>query len=164
MNVWIIAHAWEYSLWEIQVLIRGYSLFDRPCWTLCRQCLPLCPRESVVDWSVLNFCVRGSSPTCRAFMLPSLKSPKSHAYVIFIHQRLWNCIFVLISYLNPYSQGRAGTTSMGVKGMMIDRRDLNPGRWRWGRILIHNATTATFQWWKTYAIHFLHRVYLKWIP
>ena len=30
-------------------------------------------------------------------------------------------IFVLISNLNPYSQGRAGTTSMGVKGMLIDR-------------------------------------------
>ena len=70
-------------------------------------------------------------------------------------------IFVLISNLNPYSQGRAGTTSMGVKGMMLDRRDLNPGRWRSGLILIHYATTATSQRLKIYAIHFLHRWYLK---
>ena len=45
------------------------------------------------------------------------------SYGILIHQILWNYIFVLISNLNPCSQGRADTTSMRVKGMM-DQRDL----------------------------------------
>ena len=36
---------------------------------------------------------------------------------------------MLISNLNPCSQGRAGATSMGVNGVM-DRRDVSPGRWR----------------------------------
>ena len=59
----------------------------------------------------------------------SLKSPNSHANGMLIRWRLWNYIFVPISRLNPYFQGLAGTTSMGVKGMRIDRRDLNPGHW-----------------------------------
>ena len=81
------------------------------------------------------------------------------SYGILIHLSLWNYIFVLISNLNPCSQGCAGTTSMGVKGMMMDRRDLNPGRWRF--IIIHYAIVATSKLLKTYAKHLLHRVYLK---
>ena len=68
---------------------------------------------------------------------------------------------MLISNFNPCSQGYAGTTSMGVKSITMDRRDLNPGRWRSGITVIHYATAATSQWLKTYAIHFIHRVYLK---
>ena len=45
--------------------------------------------------------------------------------------------------------------------MMMVRRDFSPGCWRSGLILIHYATTATSQQLKTYAVHFLHRVYLK---
>ena len=65
------------------------------------------------------------------------------SYGILIHKRLWNYIFVLIWNVNPCSQGRAGTTSMAVKGMMMDWRDLNLGRWLSGLIVIHNATAAT---------------------
>ena len=51
-----------------------------------------------------------------------------------------NYNFVVISNLNPCSQGSAGTTSMGVKGMM-DRQDLNPGRWR-SRLPLRQRLTA----------------------
>ena len=40
--------AWEYSLWEVQVLIRGCCLFDGPRWTLCRRadCSAVSPSDS----------------------------------------------------------------------------------------------------------------------
>ena len=76
--------AWEYSLWEIEVLIRGYSLFNRSCWKLCRTCLVL---RSVSPWewwsggsaSVFDFCVWGSSPKWSAYMW-ILKSHNSLSY------------------------------------------------------------------------------------
>ena len=44
------------------------------------------------------------------------------------------------AHFDQCSHGRAGITTMGVKGMMMDRGDLNPCRWRSGLIVIHYAT------------------------
>ena len=41
----------------------------------------------------------------------------------------------------------------GVKCTMIDWRDLNPGLWRSGYILIHYATAAASQLWKKYILY-----------
>ena len=57
--------------------------------------------------------------------------------------------FYVCAHFDQCSHGRAGTTSMGVKGMMMDRRELNSCRWRSGFIVIHYATAATSQQLKT---------------
>ena len=69
---------------------------------------------------------------------------------------------MLISNVNPCSQGRAGTTSMGVEGIMMDRSRFEPRSLAFGT---HNNPLRPCSYLtavKTYAIHFLHRVYLKW--
>ena len=98
------------------------------------------------------------SPRVHPTFHVSLLKPVWKTYSLKVME-LYFCAYFELEPLFP--QGRAGTTYMWVKGMTIARRDLNPGRWRSGLILIHCATATTSQQIKTFAIHFLHWVYIK---
>ena len=56
---------------------------------------------------------------------------------------LYFCAYLELEHM--FSRTCWHHTYMGVKGMMMDQRDLNPCRWRLGLIVIDYATTATSQ-------------------
>ena len=122
---------------------REYSLFDRPCWTLCRRCLLL---------RIVSLWESGRVEVARQSWISAwgvrlsriyMKLKKSQFFVI------WRYLLTIMElYFSAYFKlepmfSRPCCHHMGVKGMMMDRRDLNPSRWRSGLIVYHYATAAT---------------------
>ena len=135
----------ENILWDIQVSMRGYSQFDRPCWTLCRQCYTkkLCTVAQCVCVCVLYVAkyVHGVSYLC----------PLKLSRMNFIN---FEVIENLHSVREWWSGGKVLVLNFCVRGSSPD----------WCAFMCSlRRNTYSFKFMELYFC-FIHRVYLKWIP